>query len=133
MRSVAQSLSFVAFPFVSKDRKGLHAVIQSVLPIGNMLRVEAGLERVVVLDRVPERHPEVSKEDAEDAWCNCLMSTPAFKGDPDRYLAVGVDGKGRLIELVVVRKPRGLWLVIHAQTPPQEGIRKRLGIDRRKS
>lgn len=92
------------------------------------------MERVVVLDRVPERHPNVSKEDAETAWCNCLMSTPAFDGEPNRYLAVGIDGKGRLIELVVVWEPdERLWLIIHGQTPPQESIRRRFGLERRKS
>ena len=26
------------------------------------------MDRVIVLDRVPERHPDVSKEDAAEAW-----------------------------------------------------------------
>lgn len=90
------------------------------------------LDRVVVLDRVSERHPDITKEDAVIAWSNCLMSTPAFDIDPDRYLAIGIDGKGRLIELVVIRKQEGLWLVVHAQTPPQDDIRKKLGQVRRK-
>lgn len=98
-----------------------------------LTRTDTALERVVVLDRVPKRHPDVSKKDAADAWNNCIRCMPAFQGDPDRYLAIGADNKGRLIELVVVRKEGGLWLVIHAQTPPQESIRKALGFNRRKS
>lgn len=90
------------------------------------------MERVIVLDRVPERHPDVSKQDAEDAWNNCLISTPAFDVNPDRYLAIGVDGKGRLIELVAIRK-KNVWLIIHGQTPPKESIRRKLGLGRRKS
>ena len=90
------------------------------------------MDRVIVLDRVPMRHPDVSKKDAEDAWNNCLVSTPSFDVDPDRYLAIGIDGKGRLIELIVIRKQEGLWLIVHAQTPPQEDIRRRLGLTRRK-
>lgn len=86
------------------------------------------MERVIVLDRVPERHPDVSKEDASEAWNHCIACTPAFDVDPDRYIAIGIDGKGRQIELVVVRKDGGLWLVIHAQYPPQHDIKKRLGI-----
>lgn len=86
-----------------------------------------------MLDRVPERHPEVSKEDAADAWNNCIKCTPAYQGDPDRYLAIGADNKGRLIELVAVRKEGGIWLIIHGQTPPQESIKRALGLGRRKS
>lgn len=89
-------------------------------------------ERVVVLDRVPREHPDVSKDDAACAWSHCIACTPAFDRDPDRYVAVGIDGKGRLIELVVIRKDGGLWLVIHAQYPPQKDIRERLGLGRRK-
>lgn len=89
------------------------------------------MERAMVLDWVPERHPDVSKKDAEDAWNNCLVSVPAYKGNPERYLAIGVDDKGRLLELVVVRK-ENFWLIIHGQTPPQEDIRRKLGVDRRK-
>lgn len=86
------------------------------------------MERVIVLDRVPERHPDVSKEDAAEAWNHCIACTPAFDVDPDRYIAIGIDGKGRQIELVVVRKDGGLWLVIHAQYPPQHDIKRRLGL-----
>lgn len=90
------------------------------------------MEQVVVLDRVPARHPEVSKQDAADAWNNCIKCMPALDKDPDRYIAIGVDGKGRLIELIVIRKAGGLWLIIHGQTPPQESIKKALGFGRRK-
>jgi hypothetical protein len=40
--------------------------------------------------------------------------------------------KGRYVELVAVRKQGGLWLVIHAQTPPQEDIKRKPGFGRRK-
>ena len=89
------------------------------------------MERIVVLDRVSERHPDVSKEDAATAWSHCIACTPAFDTDPDRYVAVGIDGKGRLLELIAVRKGGGLWLIIHAQHPPQNDIMKRLGLKRR--
>ena len=87
------------------------------------------MEQIFVLDRVPQRHPDVSKDDAAKAWEQCLVSTPDFDMAPERYLAIGIDGKGRLLELVVVRKGIGLWLIIHAQTPPQEDIRRRLGFE----
>lgn len=91
------------------------------------------MERVIVLDRVPDRHPEVSKEDAIAAWEHCVACTPAFDVNPDRYIAIGIDDKGRQIELVVVRKDGGLWLIIHAQCPPKHDIKARLGFGRRKS
>ncbi len=91
------------------------------------------MERVVVLDRVSERHPDVLKEDAEAAWNNCLVSIPAFDVDPDRYLAIGVDRKGRLIELIVIRKQEGYWLIVHGQTPAQKAIREKLGLGKRQS
>lgn len=91
------------------------------------------MEKIIVLDRVPEKHPEVSKEDAAVAWDHCIASTPAFEVNPDRYIAIGIDGKGRQIELVVIRKEGGLWLIVHAQCPPKSGIKRRLGFERRKS
>lgn len=90
------------------------------------------MDRVIVLDRVPERHPDVSKEDAAEAWAHCIACAPAIEVDPDRYIAIGIDGKGRQIELVAVRKDGGLWLIIHAQYPPNHDIRSRLGFERRK-
>ena len=94
---------------------------------------EDDVERIIVLDRVPENHPEVSKEDAAAAWSHCIACTPAFDKDPDRYIAIGIDDKGRQVELVVIRKDGGAWLIIHAQTPPQHDIKSRLGFGRRKS
>lgn len=88
------------------------------------------MERVIVLDRVPERHPDVSKEDATAAWEHCIASAPALDKDPDRYIAIGIDNKGRQLELVAVRKDVDLWLIIHAQCPPKKDIREKLGLGR---
>lgn len=89
-------------------------------------------ERVAVLDRVPQRHPDVSKEDAVAAWNNAIACAPAIDEDPRRYIAIGLDDRGRLIELVVIRKELGVWLIVHAQCPPQHDIKSRLGFGRRK-
>lgn len=88
-------------------------------------------ERVFVLDRVTERHPDVSKEDAAHAWLHCKKSMLRIGVEPEEHVAIGQDARGRFIELVVVRVGCD-WVVKHAQTPPQEPIRRELGLGRRK-
>lgn len=90
------------------------------------------MDRVYVADRVPQRHPDVSKEDAATAWRNCIASRPRLHVNPDEYIAVGYDGSGRLVELVALRNADGDWLIYHAMTPPGENARRELGLERRK-
>jgi len=91
------------------------------------------MDRVFVDDRVPLRHPDISKEDVKAAWINCIKSRPRLGKNPDEYLAIGTDGKGRLLELVVLRDSEGDWLVYHAKTPPMENAKRELGVDRKKT
>lgn len=85
--------------------------------------------RIVVLDRIEERHPEVSKKDAAEAWSAAIAWMPdTKKGEPGRYIGIGFDGKGREIEIVAVRKSVDTWVIIHAQTPAQRDIKQRLGL-----
>lgn len=88
----------------------------------------AGIE---VHPRVARRHPEISPEDVLEAWENALMSTPRLSKDPDEYVSIGFDGKGRLLEMVAIRDASGRWLVYHAQTPPTKKTYKEFGIERR--
>lgn len=88
------------------------------------------MDRIDVLDRVSERHPNVTKEDAVHAWEHCIKSMPRLDKNPNEYVAIGYDASGRLLELVVVRNKNGDWLVIYAQTPPQERIKRELGFGR---
>ena len=90
------------------------------------------MNRVYVDDRVPLRHPEISKKDAADAWINCIKSLPRIDKNPDEYLAIGADENGRLIELVVVRDAEGDWLIFHAVTPPSENAKKEFQARERK-
>ena len=71
------------------------------------------VDRIYVLDRVEQRHPGVSKEDAAHAWEHCIRSMP------------------RLLEVVAIRNENGDWLIKHAQTPPQERVKRELGFGRR--
>lgn len=88
---------------------------------------------VFVLDRVTERHPDVSKEDAIHAWNHVRRSMARLGTDPQEIVAIGDDSRGRQIEIVAVAKEEtGDWLIKHAQTPPEEKIKRELGYERRK-
>lgn len=91
------------------------------------------MNNVYVLDRVRERHPDVSKEDAVHAWLHCVKCKPRLNKDPIEYAAIGYDRNGELLELVARSNNRGDWLIKHAQRPPQESIKRELGFERRKS
>jgi len=91
------------------------------------------MDRVFVDDRVSLRHPDISKEDAAAAWGNCIKSRPRLDKNPDEYLAIGTDDKGRLLELVVLRDSEGDWLIYHAKTPPTENAKRELQMGRKKT
>lgn len=80
-----------------------------------------------MLDRVHERHPEVTKEDAAHAWIHCLRSQLRVGQEPEEHVAIGYDSHGRLLEVIAIRNGNGDWLVKHAQTPPQERVKRELG------
>lgn len=84
-------------------------------------------------DRIETRQPElhITKEDAIVAWHNAIRSKPRLDKNPDEYLAIGIDGKGRLIELVAIRNKEGDFLIYHAFTPPQANAKRELGINER--
>lgn len=89
------------------------------------------MNEVFVDDRVLLRHPNISKEDARAAWLNCVKSRPRLHKNPNEYLAIGIDGKGRYLELVAIRNDEGDWLIYHAQTPPQKNAKRELQLGRR--
>lgn len=85
---------------------------------------------VTVHKRVFRRHPELSEADVLTAWDNALMSTPRLAKDPDEYVSLGFDGKGRLLEMVAIRNKAGGWLIFHATTPPSDKTFREFGIER---
>lgn len=91
------------------------------------------MDKIFVLDRVHERHPELTKEDAAHAWEYCIKSMPRLDKEPEEHVGIGYDASGRLIEVVAIRNEAGDWLIKHAQTPPQESIKRELGFGRGKS
>ena len=53
--------------------------------------------------------------------------------EPEEHVGIGYDASGRLLEIVAIRNDQGDWLIKHAQTPPQERIKRELGFGRRLS
>lgn len=91
------------------------------------------MDKIAVLDRVPNAHPELTKEDAAHAWEFCIRSMMRIGKEPEEHVGIGYDAAGRLVEVVAIRNLEGDWLIKHAQTPPQESIKRELGFGRRKS
>lgn len=85
------------------------------------------LERVDVHERIQKRHPELSAEDVREAWAFSLHAAVRHRSAFDDYLVIGVDGQGRLIEMIAVRKDDG-WLIYHANTPPTKRVLDELGL-----
>lgn len=90
------------------------------------------MDRIYVDDRVPKRHPEIEKQDVVDAWMNCVRARPRLEKNPDEYLAIGIDKKGRFIEMVALRDSLGDWLIFHAMAPPTDNALRELHMGRSK-
>lgn len=85
---------------------------------------------VNVHPRVGRRHPELSDNDVASAWRHALKMTRREGSERELWVAVGFDGRGRLIEMVGVEKD-GRFLVFHAMTPPSSKTYRELGMGRR--
>ena len=71
-------------------------------------------EQVVVHPRVHQRHPEIEDGDVLVAWKNAIAIRRRSYDPPDYYAAAGVDGKGRLLEMVGLEIEHETVLVFHA-------------------
>lgn len=80
--------------------------------------------------RVIERHPELDEESVLSAWRNAIRFARRDRDDGTCYVAVGIDGKGRLVELVALRGDDG-FLVYHAMTPPSKKTIEESRLERR--
>jgi hypothetical protein len=76
------------------------------------------METVTVHERVCRIHPELTSDDVLTAWKHIVCSFTRTWTDGRECVAVGVDSKGRLIEVVAVRIADGSFLIFHAMTPP---------------
>ena len=88
-------------------------------------------EAVHVHPRISEKHPELAEEDVIAAWDSRIVSMSRVSGDPREVVAVGIDGRGRLVELVAKRKG-GTVVIFHAFTPPTRKMLHELGLSDRR-
>jgi hypothetical protein len=81
---------------------------------------------LIVHPRIHERHPELEESDVAAAWNNALASMPRLDKDPNEYVAIGIDLRGRYVEMVAKRNAAGDWLIYHAKTPPTKKMKAEL-------
>lgn len=82
------------------------------------------MDALVVHPRIAERHPSISPDDVESAWINAVEFAPRT-ADASVFIALGMDSKGRLLEMVA-RHVESAWIVYHALTPPTKKFLKEL-------
>ena len=73
--------------------------------------------------RIFLRHPQLNEEDIRTAWRNSYYE--ALRADSQNYpeyLWIGVDSKGRDVEMVGTLTDDG-WLIYHANTPLSRIVR----------
>lgn len=85
-------------------------------------------KKLIVHPRISQRHPEVSAQDVRAAWDAAIVSQSRAPKEPDEYVVVGIDERGRTLEMVGRRLQDGRWLVYHAMTPPSKRTIQELGL-----
>lgn len=75
--------------------------------------------KIVVHPRVHERHPELSDEDVVNAYQAAIAS--AYRDD-EAWIVLGLDAKGRTVEMIGRFIRRDLFLIYHAMTTPTKKI-----------
>ena len=87
-------------------------------------------QKIIVHERVMERHPEIGEDDVIAAWKSRVKCQVRIGPWPPQYAAVGFDGNGRAIEMAAVYDlSEDTVLVFHADTPPKKSMRRELGIE----
>lgn len=85
-------------------------------------------QRLVVHPRIQKRHPDVLEGDVRTAWRNAVRIQKREGSFDDRYLAVGVDQRGRLLEITAVRLDRETVLAFHAMKATVKAVTE-LGLE----
>ena len=78
--------------------------------------------------RIGRRHPEVTDEDVVAAMRSMIRYKQRSDG---AWIAVGVDAKNRLVELVYqYDEAADFFFVFHGMTPPSRRTLQELGLER---
>ena len=88
------------------------------------------VNNVIVMDRVRQRHPDVSNEDVARAWRYAMKSRSRLDKDPIQYIAVGVARDGRLLEMCAYKDQNDDYVVFHAMVATRKVLQE-LGLQRR--
>ena len=86
------------------------------------------MSTIGVHPRIQSCHPEVRNEDVLHAMRGMIRYAQRSSGE---WIAVGLDGHGRLIELVYQYDPNeDFFFVFHGMTPPSSKTLRELGLER---
>ena len=86
------------------------------------------MSSIGVHPRIARRHPEVTPDDVAMAMRRMIRYKQRSTGE---WLAVGLDGRGRLVELVYEYDVvDDFFLVFHGMTPPSGRTLRELGLQR---
>ena len=83
---------------------------------------------VVVHERISLRHPEIEARDVIHAWRHAFVMQRRELQIPGVVIALGVDWKGRVLEMIGAGQEDGRVLVFHAFTPPTKTFLEELGV-----
>ena len=86
------------------------------------------MEIITVHERVCRLHTDLSEDDVITAWSHIVRSFTRTWSDLRECVAVGVDARGRLVEMISLRLADGSQLIYHAMTPPTKKVLKELGL-----
>ena len=87
------------------------------------------LGAVVVDKRISVRHPELSCSDVAIAWLDAFVLQERLGDGACKWVALGCDSKGRVLEMVAVELEGGRTLVYHAFRPPTRKFLNELGME----
>ena len=86
------------------------------------------MSQIGVHPRINQRHPDVSDADVAAAMKSMIAYKQRSGGE---WIAVGVDSKNRLVELVYIYdEGDDFFLVYHGMTPPSGKTLRELGMER---
>lgn len=83
---------------------------------------------MIVHPRVNERHPEISDKDVQCAWEGMVCHAFRIDRECQELIGVGMDSRGRLVEMVARKLEDGSWCVYHAMSPPSKKTLNELGL-----